>query len=273
MNIAFIYKNQQDLMTYQEVNKGNKGYFQSGVSTNGVLFMSDTESPSKIVIGESPIDVLSYAELKGIDNETLYIASGGFMNNLQLKHIEEIIEKNDIKKVSLATDMDLQGEIYRHQIAKLLINKEIHKIQNTIDVGQATPSQMNRLTVFQEIENSLSEATPYLSKVKSIEKYNGMFSNDDELKLLRTEGLSKINEHAFKKLKDYKEFYVDNLQSKNKDFNEDLMSSKNLTREDIQKSEVNPNMTSKILYEMEVSKNMSIQDILQSQKDSKSIER
>ncbi len=73
-------------------------------------FWSSTynESQNNIVLSESPIDLISYHQIKGKENN-FYLSSNGTLTMWQIDTIVSLLHKGQLKTITAATDNDLSG--------------------------------------------------------------------------------------------------------------------------------------------------------------------
>jgi len=210
-NVFFKMQNRYGETTYLEKNKGLIGIYQKGVSTSGMLFKSQigTGAINTLIFAETTIDLLSKIELeKGIRKNVLYVSSNGQINSEQLEHLLDLIQQKNISYIEINQDNDLQGRIYTYKIlAKIMKDSPIY-----------------------EYDTSLIELEEKLSKLTSEQ-------SDKKIELLNTTHQKMINQinHNMKSNK-----FIRLYTPMNKDFNEDLMAKKGLSRENIQMSVVLP---------------------------------
>lgn len=215
-NITFKMSNLDGLETTLEKNKNEaeRGYFQKGVSTSGMLFKSNEGKGGydTMVFGESTIDLLSKIELDGgVKKNEYYVSTNGFINDGQLDHIKTIIEDKQLSKLVINIDKDKMGLMFANKILSSLLN-------------DLSPEQIDDLhpELFEKIANN-KEAVASLDP-KDKEKATALMqdSNASYLTLIK-----KAQELGFIKL----DIAVN--QPKGKDFNQDLMETLGLTRENI----------------------------------------
>lgn len=153
-NLAFKFRDRDNkVFTFLEKNQAYQK-FQQNQSTEGLLFLSNPPKGQieNIVIGEAPIDILSYAQHKGIDNDnTLYVATGGNINDGQLNVLNAIVtdvldNENFVKQnlnVFLANDQDNAGIMYDFKISQAL--SETVLINHSLDTEENREFNRNAL--------------------------------------------------------------------------------------------------------------------------------
>ena len=100
-------------------------YFQKDLP-RGVCLLGNEQAPKKIVITESPIDSLSYEQLKGLNGEktgdTLYIATCGSLSKPISNEIVRLVKQTNAKPI-LAFDNDEAGSCLSLKVSRLLLDK------------------------------------------------------------------------------------------------------------------------------------------------------
>jgi hypothetical protein len=215
-NITFKMSNLDGLETSLEKNKNEaeRGYFQKGVSTSGMLFKSNEGKGGydTMVFGESTIDLLSKIELDGgVKKNEYYVSTNGFINDGQLDHIKTIIEDKQLSKLVINIDKDKMGLMFANKILSSLLN-------------DLSPEQIDDLhpELFEKIASNKDVVASLDPKDKEKATELMQDSNASYLTLIK-----KAQELGFIKL----DIAVN--QPKGKDFNQDLMETLGLTRENI----------------------------------------
>lgn len=209
-NIYFKMQNRYGETTYLEKNKGIKGIFQKGVSTIGMLFKSHkgTGAIDTLVFAETAIDLLSKIELEGgIRKTAIYTSSNGQLNDDQLEHLIDIIYQKNISYIEINQDNDLQGRLFT---AKLL-----YKLLELI------PNEIPNQNIF-DAQNA----------------YNAIPSEDKENRILVVDKINQLLLNQINHNMNSKKL-IRLFTPKGKDFNEDLMELKGLSRDGIEVSEKN----------------------------------
>jgi hypothetical protein len=207
-NIWFKMTNRNGETTYLEKNKGIKGIFQKGVSTIGMLFKSHkgTGAIDTLVFAETAIDLLSKIELEGgIRKTVIYVSSNGQLNGDQLEHLLDIIYEKNISYVEINQDNDLQGRIFT--------NKILYRMLESIPNENPSQEVLIAQSTYDQISSNDTD-----TRIKSIDLLNQLLLNQIN---------HNMNSQKFIRL----------FTPKGKDFNEDLMEMKGLTREGIVESE------------------------------------
>lgn len=206
-NIVFKMRNyQNDVFSFMEKNKDLKGNYEKNKSTHGMLFTSlNTEPVNQIIISETTLDLLSIVSLqKSQLSTTKLISPNGQVNDGQLEFIKRIIEENPIEKIILGNDKDYQGQYFNFKYLKMIY--DLSEIKNE-EISIKTETSLNKI---KEITID-----------KTVEK-----TQKEQLKL---DTITELNESLLKELGNK----VVVVKSIGKDFNEDLMNQKGLSREDI----------------------------------------
>lgn len=121
-NVIFPNRDGENITGYELRNFNFKGFAAGGKKS---LWRSNQKQNDRLlVITESPIDALSYHQLKG-DNSTRYIATGGTFSQAQAELIKAEIEAifQQDGSVIIATDNDEAGDKLAEGIAKLSRSK------------------------------------------------------------------------------------------------------------------------------------------------------
>lgn len=121
-----IYKD-KDGKPYEKpiksLTKGEKGL--------EILMPKDTSNVKSIILAESSIDTLSFAEIANINNAVLIATSGNANIESTIKTIEFIHNKLNIKQYHLAFDNDELGNKLKESYAQALLDK----IYNGLDLN------------------------------------------------------------------------------------------------------------------------------------------
>lgn len=118
-NIAFPYFDKEGNIIGLEIRNKQFKKMQSGSNRSvGVWYSSIPESGiENVILTESPIDALSYFQMKGekypVEN-TLYVAFGGTIGDGQLVTIQDILSESSNKNITFvsAVDNDEMGKSY-----------------------------------------------------------------------------------------------------------------------------------------------------------------
>ena len=207
-NITFKMKNLDGLFTYLEKNRGQIGLFQKGVTTGGMLFRSNEGKGGydTLVFGETAIDLLSKIELDGgVNKKHFYVSTNGYVNEGQLEHIKSIIEDKGIQSVVINQDNDLMGRVFTNKILTAIYD--------------LLPSEQQDDKILDVLEKN-RESYLHLDKDLVEEKIQAIdSSNELLLSVIQQSDDLGVRVHIF--------------TPKGKDFNEDLMNEKGISREDI----------------------------------------
>lgn len=119
---AFVLRDKQlAISSYLEKNL-NWQHFPSDKSTIGLLFLSHFEKPNKLLISETCIDLMSYAqETKQLSKQIAQASFFGQINEKQIEFLLKIIEENGIRELDIINDNDLYGYRYEFLIYRGLI--------------------------------------------------------------------------------------------------------------------------------------------------------
>ena len=118
----FSLKINNDICSTIEYNTNGK-YFQKGLP-RGICTMGEKDKPKNIVITESPIDALSYEQMRKEKQQsacdTLYIATCGSLASEVNKEILRIAKEHEDASVVLAFDNDEAGKRMSENVDKML---------------------------------------------------------------------------------------------------------------------------------------------------------
>lgn len=125
-NIAFPLYNEEKQLVGLDLRNFNYRKFAVGTDKSHCLWLSNKAYAEEIVIGESPIDLLSFHQLLRADNDNiLYLSTGGVLLSGQIQHLLHVIlEKLEINPrltVTNAFDNDKSGKLYTNQMLVSLI--------------------------------------------------------------------------------------------------------------------------------------------------------
>lgn len=218
----------------------------------------------KIVLGETPIDLISYHQLRDkakIENN-LYVSSNGYWSNNQKDMVQELINKHQPKGIILANDNDNSGKRFNisllGQLHRPVDPKEIEKSplnnfepkplitkDNKLTVecdleGKFTArlrfnavfdKQSDGIKVFQEIEKRVEQirdlsSQPVTSKIAEISDNKGVY----EVRFVNS--TLELNK-AMELVKDLRGMnnYISIEKARGKDFNEDLQVAVGLIKD------------------------------------------
>lgn len=120
-NIAFpIYNARNEIQGYDRRGKKYKSFVKNSNKYECIWISDNMIKPQKIVIGESPIDMLSYHQMFGNDSRNiLYFSINGNMGYKQIITILELICQKKPELIVSAFDNDMAGTNYT---AKLIFS-------------------------------------------------------------------------------------------------------------------------------------------------------
>lgn len=131
-NIAFPYYTSFGEMAALELRNKNFKQFVDGSDVKTSIWHSNLEERiDAAVLTESPIDALSYHQLKG-KNNILYASFGGALSDGQVETLFELIEKNKNKlstgfAIIAAFDNDKMGEKYTDKISAAFSGRTVRE--------------------------------------------------------------------------------------------------------------------------------------------------
>ena len=138
-NIAFAYYNAfDDTVGFELRNKQFKHVIEGTDRSAGIWHSNLTDILENIILTESPIDALSYHQLKG-KNNSLYVSFGGSVAEGQLETVKSIIsessENSELKIIS-AVDNDEMGRIYTQKFKDAFAGKIIEDFPRLNDYNE-----------------------------------------------------------------------------------------------------------------------------------------
>lgn len=107
----------------KSITKGEKGL--------EILMPKDTSKIQNVILAESSIDSLSFAEIANINNAILIATSGNINIEHSMETIEFIHSKLNIKQYHLAFDNDEMGNKFRESYKEALLNKNYAVINHS----------------------------------------------------------------------------------------------------------------------------------------------
>ena len=127
-NIGFPYYDAEDKIAGYEICNKQYKYMVEGSRRSSCIWHSNIPVLLDFVLlSESPIDALSYHQLKGMEN-TLYVAFAGAVGDAQINTLKVIIERAntspDLKFIS-AVDNDIAGRRYTEKFRTAFSEKLI----------------------------------------------------------------------------------------------------------------------------------------------------
>lgn len=190
----------------------------------------------KLHIFESIIDALSYYELfyfKKEHKNIQMISSEGVITSEQIKVVQELIERNNVKEIELNYDNDIKGIIYAINTIGMLkgevdgvtrLHSSLHKSKEDTKMYFEIQGDVNDKDKFQAKYFPLSILNEYYKGSYNIEEFmqDGQIiirletevNNDFAIKLAELFAVNKFENRVKMKL------------SKEKDFNDDLVKLK-----------------------------------------------
>lgn len=137
-NLMFLHRGEQGFSGYEI--KGpveNKGRFAAGgEKTFFPLQRSGADPVSRVVITETALDALSYAQMEGMRKDTAYVSMAGNPSKEQLTQFQNLCMKPRIQTVVLAHDKDKGGEEQAKKCRDALGNTPAKIERETPTVGK-----------------------------------------------------------------------------------------------------------------------------------------
>lgn len=233
-NIGFpLYDQECNIVGMDLRNFDYKGMEAGSDKFNGIWLSNHFDWVNEIVIGESPIDLLSYHQLfNGKENAVLYISISGNLTIGELTNILSVINtlysKNEKLKVKTAFDNDIDGLAYTTKVLIALVEQKVifpeyHK------KGYQKYSHLTST----KIRNSISGSTAL--KLIDLANYFEVIYPFTKKNLINlNQIIANCNDL----------FNVSVVYPKRKDFNEDLLEGEKLSSrskmKNYEKSNINP---------------------------------
>ena len=137
-NAVFPHINRDGLSGLELHNKGFKHFVNGG--EKAVWFSRVYAADNRLVVTESPIDALSYHQLKG-DDHTRYVSFGGNMSDRQKDLLQSAIRKMPENALIIAaTDKDKAGDGFAEQIKAYASEKRF--LRDTPEIGKDWNDQL-----------------------------------------------------------------------------------------------------------------------------------
>ena len=137
-NIVFPYKDAKGKMMGLEYrNHGYKMFSKDMDRSKSIWYSNIPEKLEQIILSESPIDAMSYHQLKQPSNNVLYVSFGGSLSELQIPIIKELLchhsgRSENFNFLSIV-DNDKMGDKYNAKLIdflkpeKMVIEKPVNK--------------------------------------------------------------------------------------------------------------------------------------------------
>ena len=121
-----LYENNsaKKIVGWEVKNEGFTGFNSNGNRSIGIAKLG--ERIESIIICESFIDAMSYAQLKRTTN-AVFVSTGGTLTEKQLTQIEALTSAYSNASVVIATDADSAGDAYETKIAAMAPAAERHR--------------------------------------------------------------------------------------------------------------------------------------------------
>lgn len=211
------------------------------------------QTVNRMIIGESPLDLISKYELNKelFDQENVvFVAVNGEFGIKKIEYISQIINYCDPHKIELSFDNDVAGYRFDVKMAGQIVYDKLG-IQNDVYIDAFQTPKEGVLHINLCYENQIKG----IEKVNYIkEEFNKLFNEgnfivkslENKSAKLEAQFLNKINywklaylfavnirgiKEAYQRKGNNRTFKID--KSKSKDFNEDLMKKKSLSKSNI----------------------------------------
>ena len=150
-NIGFPYYNALgETVGFELRNKQFKHVIEGTDRSVGIWHSNIPKILEAVILTESPIDALSYYQLKGKEN-SLYISFGGAVTTGQLETVKGIITEANARpelKIISAVDNDEMGEIYTEKFKEVFSKNIIEDLPTLNDYNEdLKKSQLNGIKI------------------------------------------------------------------------------------------------------------------------------
>ena len=135
--------------------------FALGSNRSESFFVSNKlENQKTLVLAESPLDLLSYHQIKGSD-ENRYYSTNGNITGYQLETLKKIVKDKKYDKLILATDNDFAGYYLDLKLLQKL-DSRIKSVSNnehfiTIQINTEDYQRIFNLLTFDECKNFINQ--------------------------------------------------------------------------------------------------------------------
>lgn len=150
-NIGFPYYNaSRDIVGFELRNKQFKHVIEGSDRSLGIWHSNIPKILEAVILNESPIDSLSYHQLKGKEN-SLYVSFGGSVTFGQLETVKSIIRDSNVSpelKIISAVDNDKMGKIYTQRFKEAFSQNLIEDYPRLNDYNEdLNKSQTRRIKI------------------------------------------------------------------------------------------------------------------------------
>jgi hypothetical protein len=116
-NACFPHFDRDEVCGWEAKNLGFSGFSAGG--QRGIAFVRlDNEPARRVVVAESSIDAVSWAQVHGRPLGTAYVSLGGALGPNQIQMLLDVARQHDTKLLVLATDSDRAGDEMAARIEK-----------------------------------------------------------------------------------------------------------------------------------------------------------
>lgn len=152
---GFVITNNDNKIEGLDMRKPGEKTFALGSNKSESFWRSNASSQqNRMVVIESPIDALSYHQIKG-DNSNRYYSTNGNMTDYQIAHIKDNIDKGIYSKLALATDNDVPGFRFDLRILSLFLKDKMQIIstkKDQMEIEIQYPSEERKRIVLENVE-------------------------------------------------------------------------------------------------------------------------
>ncbi len=128
-NIAFPYKDGNGkIMGFEYRNHGYKMFSEDMDRSKSIWYSNLPKTLERIILSESPIDAISYHQLKEPSN-ALYVSFGGSLSELQIPTVNELLSRHSARSDNFhylsIVDNDKMGDKYNAKLIDFLYPEKI----------------------------------------------------------------------------------------------------------------------------------------------------
>ncbi|MEQ9303520.1 MAG: toprim domain-containing protein, partial [Marinoscillum sp.] len=182
------------------------------------------KSNTEAFMGEGPIDILSYIQLKGFNPNATYMATTGRFGQRKGQHMIDLIKSTAATKISFLNDNDIHGQSYNLMLASIISNYGNEKTYPYVKArglknGSISITISNSNNLFKRIVDQSFDDINYLTMKDDYIALDAKYSIESINKMI--EGIQRVSKGPAMK----------NEASKSKDWNKDLENSLEINHE------------------------------------------
>ena len=145
-----------------------------GTRKERAFWYTESKQPTNAYLAESPLDLLSYIQLKGFDAKGIYLATAGRFGSTKAQDIKELLSSSALENLYLLCDNDIHGQTMNLSLASAFIEsdqalpvyfktnvvKGVNKF--VLEVSNCNHSLKQRLLALNQV-NTLNNAPNFLA--------------------------------------------------------------------------------------------------------------